>query len=359
MSEPLQLVVLLVVEELPSGDVLAWPFADPDMVAYGRNRDEAIEQQELFLHSHLARVPGSTLASFDPHADAMIELVDVELTREGLPDRVAVTEPLTFPCLIVPDGANAWAVVLNLRHAVWIANGLAEPSLRVPKLCEEIQRVVAARELDGQQFLELLRGADPFSLERLTIEVEHEDRSGAEARAAARRRHARERSEADARKLLGRIGSNLVEELRLHRQSPVLHREREIASLEALLRGPERLPLMLVGPELAGKTAVVHGMVQRWLEGSRSKGRLATLPEIVSTSGAALVAGQSGFGQLEQRVHDVMAAAEMIDAVLYFDNLADLFARTSGELGDVASCMRPWLERSRVRVLGEITPELF
>jgi ATP-dependent Clp protease ATP-binding subunit ClpC len=358
MPEPLQLVVLLVIEELPSGDVLAWPFADPDMVAHGRNRDEAIEQQELFLHEHLARVPGSSLASFDPHADAQIELVEVELTREGLPERVAVTEPLVFPCLIVPDGANAWAVVLNLRHAVWIADGLSNPELRAPKLCEEIQRVVAARELDGQQFLELLRGADPFSIERLTIQVEREDRSGAEARAAARRRRARERSEADARKLLGRIGSNLVEELRLHRQSPVLHREREIASLEALLRGPERLPLMLVGPELAGKTAVVRGMVQRWLEGSRSKGRLATLPEIVSTSGAALVAGQSGFGQLEQRVHDVMAAAESIDAVLYFDNLADLFARTSGELGDVASSMRPWLERSRVRVLGEITPEL-
>jgi ATP-dependent Clp protease ATP-binding subunit ClpC len=358
MSESLNLVVLLVIEELPSGDVLAWPFADPDMVAHGRSRDEALEQQELFLHSHLARVPGSTLASFDPHADAVIELVEVQLTREGLPDRVAVTEPLTFPCLIVPDGANVWAVVLNLRHAVWIADGLAEPQLRAPKLCEEIERVVAARELDGQQFLELLRGADPFSIERLTIEVQREDRSGAEARAAARRRHARERSEADARKLLGRIGSNLVEELRLHRQPPVLHREREIASLEALLRGPERLPLMLVGPELAGKTAVVHGMVQRWLEGSRSKGRLATLPEIVSTSGAALVAGQSGFGQLEQRVQDVMAAAEAIDAVLYFDNLADLFARNSGELGDVASSMRPWLERSRVRVLGEITPEL-
>jgi ATP-dependent Clp protease ATP-binding subunit ClpC len=358
MPEPLQLVVLLVIEELPSGDVLAWPFADPEMVAHGRNRDEALEQQELFLHEHLARAPGSTLASFDPHADVTIELVEVELTREGLPERVAVTEPLVFPCLIVPDGANAWAVVLNLRHAVWIADGLIEPQLRAPKLCEEIQRVVAARELDGQEFLELLRGADPFSIERLTVEVEREDRSAAEARAAARRRRARERSEADARKLLGRIGSNLVEELRLHRQPPVLHREREIASLEALLRGPERLALMLVGPELAGKTAVVQGMVQRWLEGSKSKGRLATFPEIVSTSGAALVAGQSGFGQLEQRVHDVMAAAEAIDAVLYFDNLADLFARTSGELGDVASSMRPWLERSRVRVLGEITPEL-
>jgi ATP-dependent Clp protease ATP-binding subunit ClpC len=358
MPEPLQLVVLLVIEELPNQDVLAWPFADPDMVAHGRNRDEAIEQQELFLQEHLARAPGSALASFDPHAEVVIQTVEVQLTREGLPDRVAETEPLPFPCLIVPDGQNAWAVVLNLRHAVWIADGMDEPDKRALKLVEEVQRVVAARELDGQQFLELLRGADPFSFERLTIEVEREDRSAAEARAAARRRRARERNEAEARKLLGRIGSNLVEEVRLRRQPPVLHRDREIASLDALLRGPERLALMLVGPELAGKTAVVHGLVQRWLEGSKSKGRLATLPEIVSTSGAALVAGQSGFGQLEQRVHDVMAAAEAIDAVLYFDNLADLFARTSGELGDVASSMRPWLERGRVRVLGEITPEL-
>ncbi|PRP92194.1 ATP-dependent Clp protease ATP-binding subunit ClpC [Enhygromyxa salina] len=358
MSEPLQLVVLLVIEELQSGDFLAWPFAEPDKVAHGRTREEAIEQQELFLREHLAKAPGAALAIYDPHAEAELELVEVPLQRDDLPDRVSLPEPLTFPCLIVPAGADAWAVVLNLRHAVWIPGGLAEPELRAAKIRDEVERVVSARELDGHAFLGLLSGADPFELHPLTIEVEREERAGAEARAAARRRRARERSESDARKLLGRVGTALVEELRLRRRAPVLHREREIASLDALLRGPERLALMLVGPELAGKTALLHGMIDGWLQGSRSRGRLATLPEIIATSGAQLVAGQSGFGQLEQRVNDVMAAAEMLDAILYFDNLGDLFARTSGELGDVASSMRPWLERGRVRLLGEITPEL-
>ena len=42
MSEPLQLVVLLVIEELQRGDFLVWPFADPTLIAYGRTREEAI-----------------------------------------------------------------------------------------------------------------------------------------------------------------------------------------------------------------------------------------------------------------------------------------------------------------------------
>lgn len=360
MADPLQLVVLLVIEELQRGDFLVWPFADPSLVAYGRTRDEAIEQQELFLREHLAKLGGGGLASFDPHGEVTLERVEVMLQRDDLPERARIDQPLVFPCLIVPDASSSddvWAVVLNLRHAVWIAGGGTDPELRSGRIRNEIERIIAARELDGREFLALLRGADPFTLERLTLEVDREERAGAEARAAARRRRALERNQSDARALLGRIGTSLIEEMRQRRPPPILHREREMASLDALLRGPERLALMLVGPELAGKTAVVHGLVNRWLSGSKSKGRLATLPELVATSGAQLVAGQSGFGQLEQRVNDVMAAAEMLDAVLYFDNLADLFARTSGELGDVASSMRPWLERGRVRILGEISPE--
>jgi ATP-dependent Clp protease ATP-binding subunit ClpC len=360
MSEPLQLVVLLVIEELQRGDFLVWPFADPTLIAYGRTRDEAIEQQELFLREHLAKLGGGELGSYDPHAEVTLEQVEVPLQRDDLPERVAIEQPLLFPCLIVPDSASAadvWAVVLNLRHAIWIPGGGEDLELRSERIRNEIERIVAARELDGREFLTLLRGADPFTLERLEIEVDREERSAAEARAAARRRRALERNQSEARALLGRIGTSLIEETRLRRPPPVLHREREMASLDALLRGPERLALMLVGPELAGKTAVVHGLVHRWLSGSKSKGRLATLPELVATSGAQLVAGQSGFGQLEQRVNDVMAAAEMLDVILYFDNLADLFARTSGELGDVAASMRPWLERGRVRLLGEISPE--
>jgi len=364
MSDPLQLVVLLVIQELHCGDFLAWPFADPDLVAYGRTRAEAIEQQELFLREHLARVSGSELARFDPHGDAKLELVEVALQRDDLPDRAQLDQPLVFPCLIVPDptnspgvGSGVWAIVLSLRHTIWIPELDSATEARSARICGEIERIVAAREPDGQEFLELLRGADPFELERVVIEVDREERAGVADRAAARRRHARERGQSEARLLLSRIGTSLIEEARLGRQPPILHREREIASLDALVRGPERLALMLVGPELAGKTAVIHGLVQRWLTDAKYKGRRAALPEFVASSGAQLVAGQSGFGQLEQQINDVMAAAEMLDAILYFDNLADLFGRTSGELGDVAASMRPWLERGRVRLLGEITGE--
>jgi ATP-dependent Clp protease ATP-binding subunit ClpC len=376
MSRLLELEVLIVVEELSCGDFLAWPFADREKIAYGHDRDDALEQQQLFLRDHLATLPAGELARFAPgrpHALAgerddetppppapgitvRLHGVDV-LLQPSLPgfgnatlsDRIKVSEPLRFPCLVVPEGKHAWVVVLPLDHAMWVE----DPEQLDQQVAREIERVVAAREPSGLEFLELLRGADPYSLEHLVVVVDREERRDPSARAAKRRRLARERSQAEARSLLGKIGTSLLDELRLPLLPPVLHREREIAALDALLRGRERLALMLVGPELAGKTAVVHGLVQRWLAHDRK-----TLPEIVSTSGAQLVAGQSGFGQLEQRIHDVMAAAETLDAILYFDNLADLFARTSGELGDVAASVRPWLERGRVRLLGEITPEL-
>ncbi|NVB42884.1 ATP-dependent Clp protease ATP-binding subunit [Pseudenhygromyxa sp. WMMC2535] len=352
MSEPLELDVLLIIEALASGDFLAWPFASPEHVAHGASREAVLELQELFLREHLARLDGAALARFDPHGDVQLHRIEVELARDDLPERLRLRTPLPFPCALVPDIDGAWVVVLNLRHVLWVAEG-EELEARVQA---EIQRVLAASELDGRAFLELLRGADPFELARLHLEVDREERRGAEARAAARRRHARERSEAEARQLLSSVGASMLEEARRRRAPPVLHREREIAALDALLRGPERMALMLVGPDLAGKSAVIHGLIQRWLE--RPRGERRALPELVATSGAQLVAGQSGFGQLEQRVHDVMAAAELLDAVLVFDNLSDLFARTSGELGDVAASMRPWIERGRIRILGEISPDL-
>jgi ATP-dependent Clp protease ATP-binding subunit ClpC len=349
MSHPLTLEVLVVIEELANGDWLAWPFADREKVAYARDRDDVLEQQELFLRDHLATLPAGELARFDPDSQARLHCVDVPIQRAGLPERMTISEPLRFPCLVVPDGKHAWAVVLPLDHALWVD----DPEQLDHDIRREVERVIAAREPGGSEFLDLLRGADPYSLERLSISVDREERRAASSRAAARRRRARERSQTEARQLLGKVGSSLVEEIRARQLPPVLHREREIAALDALLTGRERLALMLVGPELAGKTAVLHGLVQRWITQDRKD-----LPELVSTSGAQLVAGQSGFGQLEQRVHDVMAAAETLDAILYFDNLADLFARTSGELGDVAASVRPWIERGRIRLLGEITVEL-
>gem|GEM_PF-425237 len=364
--------MLLVVEELANTNVVAWPFADPSKVAHGRSRESALEQQELFLREHLAELPGDQLGRFDPHSDARLHRVEVEVPIPGFDEfngRSAASQRLQFPVLLVPDSQGLWAVVLSLLdgpHVLWVPEPTDEDTKREPtrdrgahidaRISDEIGRVLSARDIDGASYLRLLRGADPFSLERITVDLDRDERSAPETRAAQRRKRAQEHSKAESRKLLGSIGTSMLEEARRRRMPPVLHREREIGALDALLRGPERLALMLVGPELAGKTAVLQGLVQRWL--GLPKHEQAELPEIVVTSGAQLVAGQSGFGQLERRIHDVMAAAETLDAVLYFDNLGDLFARTSGELGDVAASIHPWIERGRVRIVGELTPEL-
>src|SRR5690348_16706412 len=118
MSDSLTLDVLVVIEELANGDWLAWPFADREKVAYGRDREDAIEQQELFLRDHLATLSASELARFDPHGEARLHCVDVPIQLAGLPDRMTIAEPLTFPCLVVPDGKHAWVVVLPLDHAM-------------------------------------------------------------------------------------------------------------------------------------------------------------------------------------------------------------------------------------------------
>jgi len=120
MSQPLTLEVLLVVEELANGDWLAWPFADREKVAYARERDDVLEEQELFLRDHLAMLPAGELARFDPTGEARLHRVEVPLQLAGLPERMSIPEPLSFPCLVVPDAKHAWVVVLPLDHALWV-----------------------------------------------------------------------------------------------------------------------------------------------------------------------------------------------------------------------------------------------
>ncbi len=349
MALTLDLRPLVVVREYAGGIVYAFPLAAPALVTRGRSVEAALERLSKFLRKSMAKLPADALADYSYPEDTTLLDLPVVLPRADLPRRIKIERELVIPCVVVPEGDARWVHVLPLGHTVLVR---PDESLE-RRVRDEILRVASARELTASEYRAMLP-ADRHALMRPEVPVERGDLADLGSRSAKRRAQENERAKKAARKLLDKVASELGAGAGAiggaATPPPVIAREREIKSLGALLGGSERLSVMLVGPEMAGKTAVVHGLMTgaRALLGGRA---------LYSTSGAQLVAGQSGFGQLEQRLDRVMKAAELLDVVLYFDDLGDLFAGHSGGIEDLASIMRPYLIEGRVRVLGELTPE--
>src|SRR5262245_60320791 len=134
-------------------------------------------------------------------------------------------------------------------------------------------------------------------------------------------------------------------------------RDREVSELFRLLALSDRRPVLLCGPRLAGKTAVIHECVYRRVDARKSVHRQWYNTWLVSPQ--RLISGMSYVGQWEGRLLAILKHAKKRDHVLYFDDLIGLF------LAGISSCstlsaaivLKPYLERRDVRVLGEITPE--
>ncbi|MCB9756009.1 MAG: AAA family ATPase [Myxococcales bacterium] len=341
MALTLELRPLIVVREYTGGVVYAFPLAAPGLVTRARSAEAAIERLTKFLSKSLAKLPADALAEYVYPEDASVLDLPVILPRSDLPRRVKIEREMVLPCVVVPDDDARWVHVLPLGHMVLVRPG---ESLE-RRVRDEILRVASARTLVASEYKEMLP-ADRHALARPEVAVERGNLEDLGARSAKRRAKERARAEKAAKKLLDKVGRALS---RGADATPIIAREREVRSLGALLAGDERLSVMLVGDEMTGKTAIIDALLSRPGASARP---------IYATSGAQLVAGQSGFGQLEERLDAVLKAAELLDVVLYFDDFGDLFAGHSGGIEDLASIMRPYLVEGRVRVLGELTPEL-
>ncbi len=305
----------------------------PQLIAYADDTDAALEELVLFLGDYFAELPPDQLQKFVVPEDAALERVTLALPRDDLPRGDRVRTPVELPAIVLPAPAGAkWVMLPTLSQVAYV------PEARVSELEEalrdEVQRLVAASDLDGAAYLDLLPSAS-FELARPLVEVDSERSSE-----AAGKRAARARAERDAERLLARVTRKLPAP-----SDRALNRDTE--ELCALLDGRERLCLVLVGAQGAGKSA--------WL---CAAAQAASRP-LFSTSGAELVAGQSGLGQLEQRIDSVVKAAELLDVVLYFENLEDLFAGQTGGYEDIASLLRRPLQRGALRLVGELTPEAY
>ncbi len=334
----------LLCQQLWNGDHQAFPVAAPTMTSHAPTREACLAEQRLFLEEHLSRVEPDVLARFSLPEQVRLEMIEVLAPRADLPKRLFKPPTLEMAAVIVPLPQETWAFVPALDHTLYI--GRNQDVLETIR--KDVERMLTAREPTAHEYLRLLP-PKAVALETVQLKLRRQDAFGDKARQA--RKRLQEKLKRDqAHEVLRSVATAMHERDEARRGPPLIGRDTELALVANLLGGEKRQGVLLVGPELAGKTELLSA----WLRAERKEGRER---RVYATSGSRLIAGMSGFGQWQERVLRVMRAAQDLDAILYFENLGELLAQHSTESIDLPGAMKPFLEEGKVRFLGELAPE--
>jgi ATP-dependent Clp protease ATP-binding subunit ClpC len=339
----------VIVREEWGGHCLVHPAAAPQHASYGREEDARAELS-LFLRAYFERSPPEAKSRLSLPGVAALMEVGVVLPHDDPPRRRAPEIPVTFACVVVParavrdgdpppaptDRDDVWVLVPVLDHAVYVERG--EPLEETVRA--EIRRLVGALDLSAWEELGLL---PPRATRLEVLEIPLPEPLHGDAAEARHERIAQRARRRQAREALLRVATPVSEIARREALPPLVGRDADLARLTALLDGKDRVGVLVVGPEHAGKSALVQAYAA---SGARS---------VWGTSGAQLIAGTSGLGQWQERIREVMEAIAELDAVLYFESLDDVLAeRVESGGADLAGAMRAWLDEGKVRICAEI-----
>jgi ATP-dependent Clp protease ATP-binding subunit ClpC len=150
----------------------------------------------------------------------------------------------------------------------------------------------------------------------------------------------------------------LSDELKAGTIEHAFQRDADVEQLAAAVSGRSRSSVLLVGPPLVGKTALLHELVQRAAQAK--PGTPLHGLEVYSTSGSRIVAGMRYLGEWQDRVRRMVASLRTAKAVLHLDSLGELLAAGTSrdDTGlDIARQLLPSIEAGEIAVVLEATPE--
>jgi ATP-dependent Clp protease ATP-binding subunit ClpC len=157
-----------------------------------------------------------------------------------------------------------------------------------------------------------------------------------------------------------KLGRDLTLLARNGELPPLIGRAAETkALLQTLLRSRKNNAL-LIGEAGVGKTGLVEGLAQRIAKGA-VPAEFANR-RIVEVSMAALVAGTSLRGEMEEKLQALIAQAKSDpDLILFIDEMHLVVGAgaASGSAMDVSNLLKPALARGEIRVIGATTTQEF
>ncbi len=330
--------------QLWSGDHQAFPVAAPALTSHAATREACLAEQRLFLEEYLSKAEPEVLARFSLPEQVRLETLEILAPRADLPKRLVKPTTVEMTAVVVPLAEETWVFVPAIDHTVHVGRNQDVREI----VRADVERMLAAREPTAHEYLRLLPPRS-VTLETVPLQLRRQDVFSEKARQAKKKQQEKLKRD-QAHEVLLTVSTQLHEREEARHGPPLVGRDTELALLSSLLGGEKRQGVLLVSPELAGKTELLHA----WLRAERKAGRQR---RVYATSGSRLLAGMSGFGQWQERVLRVMRAAQDLDAVLYFENLGELLAQHSSESIDIPGAMKPFLEEGKVRFLGELTPD--
>lgn len=152
------------------------------------------------------------------------------------------------------------------------------------------------------------------------------------------------------------FGCDLTELARKGKLRPVVGREPIIKNMIDTICCPEKSNPVLVGPAGVGKTAIVEGFARMVVEGQVPPMLSGVIVFMLQPS--MVVAGCSHFGDLEERMENIINEASQDGVILFIDEVHSIIG-AGGLPGttDMASMLKPVLARSDIRCIAATTDD--
>ncbi len=130
---------------------------------------------------------------------------------------------------------------------------------------------------------------------------------------------------------------------------PALFRDEVVTKIIDMLA--RKKSVLLVGTSGVGKTRIIHEAVSKMRQSGRAK--------VFEFSVTQLLAGTKYLGEWESKVDQILKSAVKSASFLYFSDIWNLptIGKSSNSDNTAWDAIRPYVDRGKLQIIGEVTPE--